>query len=1062
MSLFDENWKTYTFTDKIYTILKKTHLLRPIQFVNRDVLKRGAAREQAQLSWTILEQKTSESINRFAHIIPSNKKKIVLSGHYLDSDKGKNTYFNYIAQQLPEAELLLMSNAIRTPNIVSDKMLNFNYFVLPFTIFKGGYPGDEDLEIPQEVIDCINSKEYLQIAAERTRLRHKNMGKNYPEAIVYCLYRYFTAFLEHFNPAIVVIWCEFFTGHSFLKEICDERNIEVVFAEFGSLPGTFALEKNGQMGESDVTICSEEFKKLPVSAEEIESTDTITQFIKETKLNRNQQVHSGMTRQIMMKCIPNRPVIVYFGQNDYEAGITPYTDRSKKFHSPTFESSDRAANYLAELAVKNNWNFIYKPHPKMIMYGDCLEEHCLESVIWVETGDIYELMDMADVCVTILSQCGYISLIKEKPTVMLGYTQLKGKDCTYEAFELDIIEETLVRALHNGYTEAQKSAFQKHATQMLKYNLFDDPLEKPYEIGQPIDNAVQFFRDELNKCECITSKVERNLLFYCRNEFELVAATNIRQNIEEPNNTDIMIAGEISDNYLQKYVSLGLFNNIFAYRYDDTFIEKMQNKKYTDVYIGHYDDLEIISLLSYLTKDDVQLKTHIYDGGDLKFCLKNIITDFNQSDISHILDTICEISLYDREFLVWKKNITIPLTCMPPFSPIFTADKERIQAKYLFIENSLSEEECLSNELDIVIELVGLLGKENFLIFSANNQQYFKEYGLTVCEHSFAEMIESLPRDYNESLLIFSTGIENVYWYHSLLKNMRYIDLNDFFVTNSKLSNSNSLKQLYKKLGQKNNHNYYKPQSFKEMSNFLQIGKSPLITFILPTYNSEEWIGDYLHALITSELQDIEIIILDRNSTDNTYEIIQKYQYEFPENIFVKEVDDSTISHQIRSAGIECANGTYIAFINTKIPFNYAEIESLNTTVLENKYDIICCSQCDLKDNINTGLEAKLIRTELFKKIQATDDENEYILTDDFTYLCALILTATKIGYTSTRFFYDRIMYENNMCIPNDSPISGMLHFFESYATSSKISGDRNEFSKMPIVRYICEQFELK
>ncbi len=104
----------------------------------------------------------------------------------------------------------------------------------------------------------------------------------------------------------------------------------------------------------------------------------------------------------------------------------------------------------------------------MVRVGECERENFHSSTTWVGDSDINELIDVADVVITIVSQCGYISLIRDKATVMLGYSQLRGKKCTYEAFEKRDVEKRIKEAIEKGFTSSQKAAFRKRAAQLLK------------------------------------------------------------------------------------------------------------------------------------------------------------------------------------------------------------------------------------------------------------------------------------------------------------------------------------------------------------------------------------------------------------------------------------------------------------------------------------------------------------------------------------------------------------------------------------------------------------------
>ena len=85
-------------------------------------------------------------------------------------------------------------------------------------------------------------------------------------------------------------------------------------------------------------------------------------------------------------------------------------------------------------------------------------------------------------------------------------------------------------------------------------------------------------------------------------------------------------------------------------------------------------------------------------------------------------------------------------------------------------------------------------------------------------------------------------------------------------------------------------------------------------SIIIPTHNSAEGIGKTLNSLINQTLdfeKNIEAIIVDNNSADNTKRICEKFTCEYPKNIRFFE-NDCQIAKNI---GLEKANGKYIGFL---------------------------------------------------------------------------------------------------------------------------------------------------
>ena len=54
----------------------------------------------------------------------------------------------------------------------------------------------------------------------------------------------------------------------------------------------------------------------------------------------------------------------------------------------------------------------------------------------------------------------------------------------------------------------------------------------------------------------------------------------------------------------------------------------------------------------------------------------------------------------------------------------------------------------------------------------------------------------------------------------------------------------------------------------------------PLISVIIPTFNRRDTIKRSIDSVLSQDYDNIELIIVDDNSTDNTKEIVESYGYD--------------------------------------------------------------------------------------------------------------------------------------------------------------------------------------
>lgn len=95
------------------------------------------------------------------------------------------------------------------------------------------------------------------------------------------------------------------------------------------------------------------------------------------------------------------------------------------------------------------------------------------------------------------------------------------------------------------------------------------------------------------------------------------------------------------------------------------------------------------------------------------------------------------------------------------------------------------------------------------------------------------------------------------------------------------------------------------------------------VSLILTTYNCEANIERTLHSIVQQDYQNIEIIVIDGLSTDNTLGIIRKYKNESSKKIVCKSERDAGI-YEAMNKGYQLSTGDIIAFFNDRFLDNSA------------------------------------------------------------------------------------------------------------------------------------------
>lgn len=88
------------------------------------------------------------------------------------------------------------------------------------------------------------------------------------------------------------------------------------------------------------------------------------------------------------------------------------------------------------------------------------------------------------------------------------------------------------------------------------------------------------------------------------------------------------------------------------------------------------------------------------------------------------------------------------------------------------------------------------------------------------------------------------------------------------------------------------------------------------LSVVIPAYNAQKFISRCISSALASDLKDIEVIVVDDGSTDETKDILSWYENMYPQ-FFKKIFKENGGAAEARNYGISESKGHYIAFIDS-------------------------------------------------------------------------------------------------------------------------------------------------
>lgn len=212
---------------------------------------------------------------------------------------------------------------------------------------------------------------------------------------------------------------------------------------------------------------------------------------------------------------------------------------------------------------------------------------------------------------------------------------------------------------------------------------------------------------------------------------------------------------------------------------------------------------------------------------------------------------------------------------------------------------------------------------------------------------------------------------------------------------------------------------------------------SDLISIIVPVYNVEKYIDECILSLINQTYSNIEIILIDDGSTDDSGEICDEYQKK-DNRILVFHTENKGVFHA-KSIGIRNATGKYIGFVDSDDWIELTMYEKLYANIIKNNSDICMCElslsntlgtvYTKQKNTLSRGVyDISNIDNKIYRKMFLCDPEKavDLILCNKL-YKSSLIKNNLKFVDDKLHYFEDislctlAMLEANKLCVIDES-----------------------------------------
>ena len=128
------------------------------------------------------------------------------------------------------------------------------------------------------------------------------------------------------------------------------------------------------------------------------------------------------------------------------------------------------------------------------------------------------------------------------------------------------------------------------------------------------------------------------------------------------------------------------------------------------------------------------------------------------------------------------------------------------------------------------------------------------------------------------------------------------------------------------------------------------------VSVVIPFFNAKKTIQKSIESVVRQSLDEVQIVLIDDGSTDDTNQIVD--EYEANENAVIIHQTNKGVSCA-RNVGIEEATGKYIFFLDSDDYLEPDALQIMYEYAEDNGLDLVACSHTEFNATIYQGNDSR-------------------------------------------------------------------------------------------------------
>ena len=126
------------------------------------------------------------------------------------------------------------------------------------------------------------------------------------------------------------------------------------------------------------------------------------------------------------------------------------------------------------------------------------------------------------------------------------------------------------------------------------------------------------------------------------------------------------------------------------------------------------------------------------------------------------------------------------------------------------------------------------------------------------------------------------------------------------------------------------------------------------VSVIIPNYNYAQFVGEAIESVLNQTYKDIEIVVVNNGSTDNSMDVLTKYSKK------IRLINQENLGQSgARKSGLEMATGNFIAFLDADDKWAPEKIEK-QILLFTPKVELVYCGINLFSENAQTVIATEI------------------------------------------------------------------------------------------------------